>query len=256
LFQFIDVDKDGAYTEGVDGIVNEYSFVERELLGYPGPKPAWDRGAFSSENKTMKIKTEDGVFAVTLKANEEVSTTPGGSTMTPMNTEVDIEINYNNYKELQAGNLVGLEAYVVTTTAGANAIGDAGQGLYVEQPGKCPMLGYTWDGEATSVSDGSTMEVKMSGVLDASLNEIESHNLILGGIGITAKVDAAAKVEVKKMNFVFNQDKAGNVKTYQGVGSASPDDNLVSGAGDIARWTMTFLSLLLSAASVLLNVSH
>merc|ERR1712187_452007 len=166
------------------------------------------------------------------------------------------EINYNNYKELQAGNLVGLEAYVVTTTAGASAIGDVGQGLYVEQPGNCPMLGYTWDGEATSVSDGSTLEVKMSGVLDASLNEIESHDLILGGIGVTAEVDVVAKVEVKKMNFVFNQNKAGNVETYQGVGSASPDDNLLSGAGDIARWAIMMLALLLPAASALLNASH
>jgi len=253
LFQFKDEDGDGKFTENVDTVIDEYPFVEKELLGYYGPKPKWDSGEFSGNAKTAKIKTKDGVFAVTLKANGEEWFTPGGSKMTEMNTKVDIEINY---PKLQEGNLVGLEAFVVSTTADASLSVEAGHGLYVEQPDNQPMLGFAWDGEATLVSDKSTMEVKASGVLDASLDEIKVKDLILGGIGAKAKVDAGAKLEVKKINFAFNQGKAGNVFWDPSVGMGSPEDSLMSGASGVAPWTSMLLALLLSAASVKLSLAN
>merc|ERR1711953_748921 len=101
---------------------------------FPYPKPMWDTGDFSGDTKTMKIKTTDGMFAVTLKANEEVGRTPGGSKKTPMTVKMDVEINY---PDLLEGNLVGLDAYVVSTEAAAekeaNATLQVGNGIYSRQ---------------------------------------------------------------------------------------------------------------------------
>jgi hypothetical protein len=258
LFQFTDVDNDGVYTKDVDTVVDEYQFAEKELLGYHGPKPSWDRGEFSRESKTAKIKTNDGVFAVTLKANEGTYMTPGKTRMTPNNTKVDIEIEY---KDLQEGNLVGLEAYVLSTTAEVGKSLEAGRGLYVAQPENRPMLGFAWDGEADFVADGSKIEVKANGALDASLDELDMKDLILSGMGVKASVDAGAMLECKKMNFVFNQGGAGKVFWDPSIGMGSPEDvsednDMMSGASDVVRWTTMLLALFLSATSVFVTAAH
>lgn len=146
LFQFIDKDSDGQYTEGTDGIVDEYSFVERDpFWKYAKPKPAWDLGEFSRSDKHAKVKTKDGVFAVVMKANEKSGRSPGGSALTPMNMKVDVEINY---PRLQEGNLVGLETYVVSTKGSASKVLSYDKGFYIPQEGTHASLGFTWDGEA------------------------------------------------------------------------------------------------------------
>jgi len=254
LFQFQDKNNDGSFTEGEDTVIDEYPFaIDYEKLGYPGPKHPWDGGEFDDQAKSATIKTKDGVFSVTLKANEKNWTTPGGFLMTPANTKVDIFINYPN---LAKGNLVGLEAYIVSSTGTAKGGVQVGQGLYVEQPEDHPTLGFGWDGDAKLESDGSSVTVKASGVLDANLDKIKGKDLIIGGIGLKAKVDAGATLDVKKMVFAFNQGKAGNVFWDPSIGISSPEDSLVSGAGGITRWTSMLLALLLPMTSLLFAATH
>merc|ERR1712228_1164578 len=101
LFQFTDENQDGQFTIDTDTEKDEQVFMElKDVLLAKIPY-----------TKTMKIKTKDGMFAVTMKANEEVGRTPGGSKKTPMSIKMDVEISYPG---LQEGNLVGLDAYVIS----------------------------------------------------------------------------------------------------------------------------------------------
>merc|ERR1712084_216478 len=61
LFQFTDEDQDGEFTKDTDTEKDEHVFME----------------------------TKSGMFAVTLKANEEIGRTPGGSKKTPMSVKMD-----------------------------------------------------------------------------------------------------------------------------------------------------------------------
>merc|ERR1712137_256166 len=155
MFQFTDVNIDGEFTEGTDIVVDEYPFMEIGALG-PDPKPVWSKGDFSKETRTMSIKTRDGAFAVKLKANPEEGNTPDGIKFTPMNTKVDVEIDYDKFKDLKEGNLVGLDTYVISTEAKYDAAVKAGKGVYIEQSDNSPTLGFAWDAKANLETIGDT----------------------------------------------------------------------------------------------------
>jgi len=210
----------------------------------------------------MTIKTKDGVFAVTLKANEQPGTTPGGSLMTPMNTKMDVEIDYDKYKPLQAGNLVGLEAFVVATEANADAAVQAGNGVYIKQSDGNPTLGFTWDGEA-SVEEkdcwlcwltSNKAEVKASIVAGAALDEIKSNGLITGGMGAKTKVEAGGTLNVQKVTYAFKSSKTGKIFWDPTVGASSEDSmSMLSGARCVAQRAMIFLTTLLPMFSISLD---
>jgi len=247
MFQFTDANNDGEFTEGTDTIVDEYPFMEMGALGYPDPKPVWGKGDFSKNTRTMSIKTDDGAFAVRLKANPRDGRTPDGITFTPMNTKVDVEIDYNKFKELKAGNFVGLDTYVISTEAKADAAVKAGRGIYIEQSDNNPTLGFAWDAKANLETVGDT-EVKASAFVGASIDEIEREDMLIHAMGATAKADAGAKFSVEKATFTFKTAKAGKLVWDPVVGVGSPDDqNLLSGASNPALCTMMLLGTFLPA---------
>merc|ERR1712060_863075 len=172
----------------------------------------------------MSIKTDDGAFAVRLKANPRDGRTPDGITFTPMNTKVDVEIDYNKFKELKAG-----------------------RGIYIEQSDNNPTLGFAWDAKANSETVGDT-EVKASAFVGASIDEIERGDMLIHAMGATAKADAGAKFSVEKATFTFKTAKAGKLVWDPVVGVGSPDDqNLLSGASNPALCTMMLLGTFLLA---------
>jgi len=244
MFQFTDVNRDGEFTEGTDTIVDEYPFMEIGALG-PDPKPVWAKGDFSKETRTMSIKTKEGAFAVRLKANQEDGRTPDGVKFTPMNTKVDVEIDYNKFKELKDGNLVGLDTFVISTEAKADAAFKAGKGVYIEQSDNNPTLSFAWDAKANLETVGDT-EVKASALIGASIDDIKYKDLLIHGMGATAKANAGEKFSVEKVTFTFKTAKAGKLVWDPVVGVGSPEDqDLVSGAGNLARGTMMLLAILL-----------
>jgi len=251
MFQFTDVNNDGEFTEGTDTVVDEYPFMEHGALG-PDPKPVWAKGDFSRETRTMSIKTKEGAFAVRLKANPEDGRTPDGVKFTPMNTKVDVEIDYNKFKELQDGNLVGLDTFVISTEATVDAAVKVGKGVYIEQSDNNPTLGFAWDAKANLETVGDT-EVKASALIGASLDDIEYGNLLIHGMGATAKANAGEKFSVEKVTFTFKTAKAGKLVWDPVVGVGSPEEqNLVSGAGNPARGTMMLLAILLLVRAITL----
>jgi len=242
LFQFTDNDKDGKYTADVDDIVDEYQLWERGALGYPDPKPVWASGEHvdDEDTKVAKIKTEDGVFGVILKANQKSGYTPGGASLTPMNTKVDVEINYPN---LQPGNKVGLETHVVSTKAEATAGVSTKRGFYVDQPGDLSSLAFTWDTEADlpdqkSIwnlwSGSGKVAVKASAAATAALGDIQGNDFIKANMG------GGANLEVSKIVFAFDTSQAGKVlwDPTVGVGSQSDEDKMASGAYDRSHWAI------------------
>jgi len=246
MFQFTDVNNDGEFTEGTDTIVDEYPFMEDGALG-PDPKPVWGKGDFSKDTRTMSIKTKDGAFAVRLKANQKDGKTPDGITFTPMNTKVDVEIDYDKFKELKAGNFVGLDTYVISTEAKADAAVKVGKGVYIEQSDNNPTLGFAWDAKANLETVGDT-EVKASAFVGASIDDIKLNKILIHGMGATAKYDAGAKFSVEKATFTFKTAKAGKLIWDPVVGVGSPEDlNLLSGASNLASYTMMLLGTFLLA---------
>merc|ERR1712151_777118 len=222
LFQFTDEDQDGDFTKDTDTEKDEHVFMESKgglIFKFPYPKPMWDAGDFSGDTKTMKIKTKDGMFAVTLKANEEVGRTPGGSKKTPMSVKMDVDINYPG---LQEGNLVGLEAYVVATEAAADAdvksTLQVGNGVYSKQSDGLPSLGLAWDDQAKVEIDGDVM-VKASAMVDASIDDIQFMDCIKGGMGIKAKSNAM--LSVKKVVYSFKSSSEGKIIWDPVVGATS-----------------------------------
>jgi len=266
LFQFADVNQDGKFTNDTDTEKDEQVFMELKDLfvtKVPYPKPMWDAGDFSGENKTMKIKTKDGMFAVTMKANEEVGRTPGGSKKTPMSIKMDVEISYPG---LQEGNLVGLDAYVISTEASAEAdvkaTVEVGNGIYSKQSDNLPPLGLAWDGQAKVKTEGD-VEVAASGTVDASIDDIHFKDCIKGGMGIQAKGDA--KLSVKKITYTFKSSTEGKIIWDPVVGSTSAeeqalpkddpkdDKELLNGVGGVAKHTIMFLAAFLPATLTALN---
>merc|ERR1712151_1367878 len=265
LFQFTDEDLDGEFTKDTDTEKDEHVFMESKgglIFKFPYPKPMWDAGDFSGDTKTMKIKTKDGMFVVTLKANEEVGRTPGGSKKTPMSVKMDVDINYPG---LQEGNLVGLEAYVVATEAAADAdvksTLQVGNGVYSKQPNNLPSLGLAWDGQATVETEGD-VEVKASGMVDAAIDDIKFADCIKGGIGV--KANGNAKLSVKQITYTFKSSTAGKIIWDPVVGTTSAEeqapptpedqqDPLMSGAGGVAWHALILLAAFLPATLSALN---
>jgi hypothetical protein len=246
MFQFTDVNNDGEFTEGTDTIVDDYPFMEIGAFG-PDPKPVWGKGDFSKNNRTMSIKTKDGAFAVRLKANRKDGRTPDGITFTPMNTKFDVEIDYDKFKELKAGNFVGLETYVISTEANADATVKAGKGVYIEQSDNNPTLGFAWDAKANLETVGDT-EVKASAFVGASFDDIKRNDLLIHGMGATAKAVAGSKFSVEKATFTFATAKAGKLVWDPVVGVGSPkDQDWLSGASNLAQCCMMLLGTLLPA---------
>lgn len=266
LFQFTDEDQDGEFTKDIDTEKDEHVFMESKgglVFKFPYPKPMWDAGDFSGDTKTMKIQTKDGMFAVTLKANEEVGRTPGGSKKTPMSVKMDVDINYPG---LQEGNLVGLEAYVVATEAAAEAdvkaTAQVGNGVFSKQPDNLPSLGLAWDGQATVETEGD-VEVKASGMVDATIDDIKFADCIKGGIGV--KANGNAKLSVKQITYTFKSSTAGKIIWDPVVGTTSAEeqapptpedqqDPFMSGAGGVAWHALMLLAAFLPTTLSLLNV--
>lgn len=237
LFQFTDNNNDGEFTADVDTIVDEYPFWEFGLLGYADPKPVWARGAFDSGAKTAKIQTEDGVFALTLKSNEQVGSSPGGAPLTPMNTKVDVEINYAN---LQPGNKVGLETYVVSTRAEASAVASIGRGFFVQQKDDLGELSFTWDTEADvlgQIGDGK-VSVKASAAASASLSDLQNSAFIKSSIG------SDASLEVSRIVFAFDTSNAQHVLWDPTIGVGSQQDfvGFLSSASGRSDWAIAFVT--------------
>jgi len=272
MFQFIDVNEDGEFTEGTDKEKDEYKFmqwIDLNVLPHPFlpkihipyPKPIWDAGSFSKDTQTMKIQTADGQFAVTLKANKEEGRTPGGSRKTPMTVKMDVDINY---PDLQEGHLVGLEAYVVTTKAEGDASSkgtlQVGNGVFSMQPNNLPPLGLAWDGQAKVDTEGD-VSVKASGMVDASLKDIDVNGL-QGGMGIKAK--GSINLDVKKVTYSFKSSQVGKKIIWDPVFGATsaeeqarpedaPGDALMSGVGGVARHIIMFLAAFLPVTLTALN---
>jgi len=227
LFQFIDVDKDGEFTNGTDTIVDEYSFRE---MG-----PIWTREIDTSV-KHAKISTLDGVFSLVYKANEGSGTFLGGQ-RDPMNTKMNVEINYPTLTE---GNLIGLETYIVSTKASASAGISAEKGFYVPQEGDVPSLGFTWESEA-SLEAGRTsngVTVSSSAAAKAHLGDLEGEeSQILGAIG--AKGSLEASLEARRIVHTFNVPPAVKMSWGSTVGVNEIDDDMISGAFSVTCWIMT-----------------
>jgi len=232
------------------------------IFKFPYPKPMWDNGEFSADTKTMKIQTKDDLFAVTLKANEEDSRTPGGSRKTPMTVKMDVDINY---PDLQEGNLVGLEAYVLSTEASLEKDGTAtlqvGNGVYSKQPDNLPSLGLAWDAQAKVQTEGD-VGVQASATVDASIDDIKFADCIKGGMGIKAKGDA--KLSVKKVIYTFKSSAEGKIIWDPIIGATSAeeqapptpapgDGDLMSGVGGVAWHSMMLLGAFLPAILAVLS---
>lgn len=231
LFQFVDNNNDDDFTAGVDSVVDEYVFDEIGFFG-ANPKPIWDYGEYNSTSKAARIQTKDGVFALVLRANEKSGSSPGGSSLTPMNTKVDIEINY---PALQAGNKVGLETIVVTTKA-EGAVGiSTDSGFWATQPDDLGSLAFTWDKEAYlpdtehtqawwNLWTGSSnkVSVKASATASAELNQIHKSDFIKKHIG-ASHLHAGATLEVDRLVFTFDTPKAEKLIWDPTVGVASDE---------------------------------
>jgi len=246
LLQFVDVDNDGIFTEGTDVVMDEYQFVEMDpKMTYAKPKPAWDLGEVDRSAKHARISTRDGVFAVVMKANNKSGKTPGGSTLTPMNTKIDVEINYPG---LQEGNLIGLETYVVSTKKSASMGVSQTRGFYIPQEGNHSSLGFTWDGEAdiANSSNGTGVAVGASAVMSAEylLGAIgaRTKQYLLGAIGARSSPDAS--LEVDRIIFSFNVSTPGKVLWDPTVGINEPEPSAPTSSptaaptacSDTARW--------------------
>merc|ERR1712048_306186 len=262
LFQFTDENQDGQFTIDTDTEKDEQVFMELKdvlLAKIPYPKPMWDAGDFSGDTKTMKIKTKDGMFAVTMKANEEVGRTPGGSKKTPMSIKMDVEISYPG---LQEGNLVGLDAYVISTEAaaeaGAKATVGVGNGIYSKQSDNLPPLGLAWDGQAKVETEGDVV-VAASGTVDASIDDIQFNDCIKGGMGVKGKGDV--KLSVKKVTYTFKSSTAGKIIWDPVVGSTSAeeqalpkdDKEFLSGVDGVPKHTIMILAAILPATLTALH---
>merc|ERR1712232_952050 len=191
-------------------------------------------------------------FAVTMKANGEVGRTPGGSKKTPMTVKMDVEINYPN---LQEGNLVGLDAYILSTEAAAEADVKAtvqvDNGVFSKQSDNLPSLGLAWDGQAKVETEGDVI-VTASGTVDASLDDIKFNDCIKGGMGV--KGNGNAKLSVKKITYTFKSSTEGKIIWDPVVGSTSAeeqalpkddpkdDKELLNGVGGVAKHTIMFLA--------------
>merc|ERR1711879_71449 len=237
LFQFTDNDQDGKYTADVDVIVDEYPLWKLRH-GLPDPKPVWASGEHDDDEdkKVAKIKTEDGVFAVILKANQQIGSTPGGSSLTPMNTKFDVEIEYPN---LLPGNKVGLEMHVVSTKAEGTAWVSTNRGFYVDQPRDLNSLAFTWDPEAdlpNQNSIGGKVAVKTGVAATAALGDIQGNDFITANMGVRTD----SNLEIKRIVFAFDTSQAGKLRwdPTVGVGSQSDEDKLMSGAYDRSHWAI------------------
>merc|ERR1712084_52109 len=115
-----------------------------------------------------------------------------------------------------------------------------------------PMLGFAWDAEATLENVGET-EVKASALAGASIDDLKFNEMLIHGIGATAKVDGGAKLSVEKVTFTFKTAKAGKLVWDPVVGVGSPEDQLLSCAGGVASFTMILLAIFLPATATTLN---
>jgi len=228
MFQFKDMDGDGEFTAEKDEVIDEYPFAKKgTFLPWPYPSAKWDFGEKDSAGKWAKIKTADGAFSLTMKANENTWTTEGGTKLTPMNVKIDIEISYPNF---QAGNLVALEAFVVSTQAAANASASVSfaKGVYVPQPegvSHAKVLSFAWDGEATLEGDAKNgVTVKSSASAAALADILDNHTVQTLGVNATASANASlAPLNIQRVAFTFNTAHAGKIMWDPSVGMANPD---------------------------------
>merc|ERR1712228_545247 len=181
------------------------------------------------------------------------------------NTKVDVEIDYPN---LQEGNLVGLETYVVSTKGSASKVLSYEKGLYIPQEGTHASLGFTWDSEADfdMSKNGHAIRVRASAAEKANLDDLENKPFLLGAIGARRAFDAS--LEVDKLVFSFNTSTAGKIVRDPTVGinepempvppkptstptaeptAATADDptnnTLVSRASNMSCWLVMFITL-------------
>jgi len=188
--------------------------------------------------------------------------TPGGSRKTPMTVKMDVDINY---PDLQEGNLVGLEAYVLSTEASLEKDGTAtlqvGNGVYSKQPDNLPSLGLAWDAQAKVQTEGD-VGVQASATVDASIDDIKFADCIKGGMGIKAKGDA--KLSVKKVIYTFKSSAEGKIIWDPIIGATSAeeqapptpapgDGDLMSGVGGVAWHSMMLLGAFLPTILVVLS---
>jgi len=158
--------------------------------------------------------------------------------------------------------LVGLDAYVISTEASAEAdvkaTVEVGNGIYSKQSDNLPPLGLAWDGQAKVKTEGD-VEVAASGTVDASIDDIQFKECIKGGMGIQAKGDA--KLSVKKITYTFKSSTEGKIIWDPVVGSTSAeeqalpkdDKELLNGVGGVAKHTIMFLAAFLPATLTALN---
>merc|ERR1712228_1092590 len=139
------------------------------------------------------------------------------------NTKVDVEIDYPN---LQEGNLVGLETYVVSTKGSASKVLSYEKGLYIPQEGTHASLGFTWDSEADfdMSKNGHAIRVRASAAEKANLDDLENKPFLLGAIGARRAFDAS--LEVDKFVFSFNTSTAGKIVWDPTVGINEPETPL------------------------------
>merc|ERR1712187_632986 len=158
-------------------------------------------------------------------------------------------IDYNKFKSLKDGNFIGLDTYVISTEAKAGAAVKAGKGVYIEQSDSHPTLGFAWDAKATVETVGEETEVKASALVGTSLDDIKYKDMLIHGMGATAKADAGATLSCKKVTFIFMTATAGKLVWDPVVGIGSPEDqDLLSGAAGLARCTTVLLSALVGAS--------
>jgi len=196
-----------------------------------------DGGEFDSATKTMAIKTrtssfaDDPAFKVILKANSQYGKSPGGISLTPTNTKVDVEINYPN---LQDGNFIGLKTIMLSTKASAKATVQWRKGFYTEQEGDRPPLGFAFDPVADVTGpNAKKIDVTASVVQNIDLSGLDLSNddldFLVRSVGLQSRIrgdfKADASYAVTKTVFTFKTATAGKVIWDPALGVAVPEED-------------------------------